>query len=103
MKTPTHTLNKHTRGYTLAAAWAVLFNTVLTWIKELYPSVNAAMKSMLGHHWITHGVAVVLAFLVLGVFFSRSRKGVSDQSVLVILVASVVVGAAGLVTLFLIA
>lgn len=58
-------------GFTLAAIVTVIFNTVLTIIKEEYRPLIAYMKSLTGHHWITHGLAVVIVFLVLGFLFSR--------------------------------
>lgn len=58
-------------GFTLAAIVATIFNTVLTIIKEEYHPLNVYMKSLTGHHWITHGIAVVAVFLVLGFLFSR--------------------------------
>ena len=60
-----------TAGFTVAASAAIIFNMLLTWAKETYPSLNAAMKALLGHHWITHGVAVVLVFFILGLAMSR--------------------------------
>ncbi len=97
------TLGKKTIGYTIAAAIAILFSTVLTWIKETNPAVNTAMKNLLGHHWITHGVAVLLVFLVLGYLFSRipSVRRTRGGLVTTLLIVSVLAGGLGLVVLFL--
>ncbi len=93
-----------TAGYTLSAAIAILFNTGLTVVKELYPSVNATMKAMLGHHWTTHGVLVVLVFLVLGFLLSRLSFStrMSGRSLSWIIALATLVGGLGIVGLFLI-
>ncbi len=97
------TLGKKTTGYSIAAAIAILFNTVLTWVKETNPAVNVAMKNLLGHHWITHGVAVVLVFVVVGYLLSRvpSVRRTRGNLVTTLLVVSVLAGGLGLVVLFL--
>ena len=59
-------------AYGIAAAIAVLFNTLLAWVKDAYDPLNNAMAKTLGHHWTTHGVAVVLVFLIVGFMLSRS-------------------------------
>ena len=68
----TNEVSPYTAGFGVSAAVAIVFNTVLTWVKETYDPPNAAMKALLGHHWITHGVAVVIVFLALGFFLSKS-------------------------------
>lgn len=96
------TLGKKTTGYTIAAAVAILFNTALTWIKEENPAVNTAMKNLLGHHWITHGVAVVVVFLVLGFLLARmpAVRRTRGSLVTTLLIVSVVAGGLGLAALF---
>ena len=59
-------------AYGIAAAVAVLFNTLLAWVKDTYDPLNTAMAKTPGHHWTTHGVAVVLVFLIVGFMLSRS-------------------------------
>ena len=91
-----------TAGFTVAAAVAVVFNTLLAWVKDSNPAVNAEMKALLGHHWITHGVAVVLVFLILGFLFSRIGfiKRLSGKTLAVTLSVGVVLGGLGLVGWF---
>ncbi len=81
---------------------AILGNTVLTWVKEENMAVNLAMKQLLYHHWITHGVAVILTFLVLGFILSRIVRPSACRTLTPLLVVASAIGALGLVALFLI-
>lgn len=94
-------LSKETIGYGIAAIVAILGNTVLTWVKEENPAVNAFMKQVLYHHWIAHGVAVVLTFLVLGFILSRIVRPSVGRGLAFCIVVASAVGALGLVWLFL--
>lgn len=99
----TNEMSPYTAGFTLSAAVAIIFNTLLTWAKETYPELNTAMKSLLGHHWITHGVAVVLIFLVLGFLLSK-MPGVQKMrgtTLTTILIVSVVLSGLGIFGFFL--
>ncbi|HSR73443.1 MAG TPA: hypothetical protein VLL31_01240 [Sulfurovum sp.] len=49
----------------------LLFNTILTWIKEVYKPLNDLMTIIGGHHWITHGLFDVVLFVLLGTMFYR--------------------------------
>ncbi|MGE5624941.1 MAG: hypothetical protein ACM3ZT_05280 [Bacillota bacterium] len=48
-------------------------SAVLAVVKDHTPALNAAMKALMGHHWITHGVLVMLAFLILGFVLPKSK------------------------------
>lgn len=90
-------------AYGIAAAIAVLFNTLLAWVKDAYDPLNVAMAKTLGHHWTTHGVAVVLVFLIVGFVLSRSSTDwiKSSYGAVYLLCAAVVVAGLGLVGWFL--
>ena len=68
-------MNNHvsatTAGYTIAAAIAIIGNTLLVWAKETNPALLATMKATLGHHWTTQAAVIVLVFLALGFIFSK--------------------------------
>ena len=83
---------------------AIVFNTILTWAKETYAPLNGAMKALLGHHWTTHGVAVVVVFLVLGIFLSKSTsvRGIRGTSLTIILVGAVLLSGLGIAGFFLV-
>ncbi len=80
---------------------AIIGNTIFTWIKEENPAIRAFMKQLLYHHWITHGVAVLLVFLVLGFILSRIIRSSAGRMLTFMLVLASAAGALGLVALFL--
>lgn len=90
-------------GFTLAAIVATIFNTVLTIIKEEYHPLNVYMKSLTGHHWITHGIAVIAVFLVLGFLFSRmgSVQRMRASTLTTTLIATAVIFGLGIFGYFL--
>jgi hypothetical protein len=88
-------------AFSLAAIVAILFNTVLAWVKDSYPPLNTAMAHMTGHHWRTHGLLDVLLFVVLGLIFMQRKVSFDGTRLAMGIVASIVVAGAGLVGWFL--
>lgn len=73
-------LGKYTVSYALSLAVVSVLNGLLVILKESSEdTVLAWMKRLTGHHWITHGIFVVGAFLVLGWLFSRTNGGKGIQ------------------------
>lgn len=91
-------LSARTTGFVLAAAVAILFNTLLAWAKDAYEPLNAFMKSLTGHHWTTHGLADLLVFVVFAFIFEKTElaKDIEANRVINILVGAVVVAGVGL-------
>ena len=87
-----------TSGFALAAAVTVLFNTALAWAKDAYAPLNNFMKSLTGHHWITHAFADVIVFVALGLIFQKTgaAEKLDPNRLISILVAAVVVASLGL-------
>ncbi len=85
-------------AYGIAATAAVLFNTLLAFVKDSYEPLNTAMAKTLGHHWTTHGVVVVLVFLIVGFALSRAPGDLvkGPYSLIYGLCAAVVVAGLGL-------
>jgi hypothetical protein len=98
MNTTTSKLDGMSSALALAAAITVLFNTGLAWFKDAYAPLNTFMAHLTGHHWITHGLADVLLFVVLGLIFANS--GTADKieagKLTLTLIISVVVAGLGL-------
>jgi hypothetical protein len=67
--------NKYTRGFGISLITVMLVNAVLTVIKESYEPILKGMAAICGHHWITHGIIVVLLFFILGFLFSSGQSG----------------------------
>lgn len=95
-------LHPASAAFALSAAIAIVFNTLLTWGKEAYPALNAFMKSLSGHHWITHGVVDVALFALLGLLFLKlgTARQVTGTQLVISLVAAVFVGGLGLAAWF---
>jgi hypothetical protein len=89
-------------AYGIGASVAVLFNTLLAWVKDSYDPLNTAMAKLTGHHWTTHGLAVVLVFLIVGFALSRSHEDTlkGPYAPIVVLCGSVVLAGLGLVGWF---
>jgi hypothetical protein len=67
-------LDKITIGFGLSGVVVIIFNTLLVIFKELTPAFKKAMADATGHHWTTHGVIVIVLFIVLGFVFSGMAK-----------------------------
>jgi len=89
-------------AFGLAAAVAVLFNTLLAWVKDAYEPLNTAMAHLTGHHWITHGLVDLVVFFGLGVVFLNAGVGarMTPNAVTVRLIGAVVIAGLGLVAWF---
>ncbi len=64
------TLDKLSVGFGISFLIASIFNGLLLIAKESYAPLKGWMKSLSGHHWITHGIFVIVVFIVLGYVFS---------------------------------
>jgi hypothetical protein len=90
-------LERIAAAFGLAAAVTILFNTLLAWVKDSYEPLNAFMKVLTGHHWITHGLADVILFALLGwLFLSRHTIERVSYGLVVGIAAAAVVAGAGL-------
>ena len=91
-------LDGPTTAFGLAAAITVLFNTVLAWFKEAFPAVHDAMTAITGHHWVTHGLADIIVFVVLGFIFLSAGTGqrMEGTKLVTTLVVAVVIAGLGL-------
>jgi len=67
--------NKYTRGFGVSLITVMLVNAVLTVVKESYEPIIKGMAAISGHHWITHGIVVILLFFILGFLFSSGQSG----------------------------
>jgi hypothetical protein len=95
-------LDNATVAFGQAAVVAIIFNTLLAWVKDAYDPLNTFMAHLTGHHWITHGLVDLAVFFGLG-FFLMSRHSTWNGMNLVRAVAiACVVGAGGLALWFLV-
>jgi uncharacterized membrane protein len=73
-------MNKYSAGFGLSLIVTNLLNAVILVIKETNDYVMNAMKAALGHHWTTHVVILMVAFVVLGFIFSGMKLGTKWDS-----------------------
>jgi hypothetical protein len=78
-------------GWGMAYAYTVLFNAVLTVLKELTPPLLAVMKS-LGHHWVTQGALDIIVFVVLGILLTNTGKQLDGSKLASWIVGTTVLG-----------
>jgi hypothetical protein len=89
-------------AFAAAAAVAVIFNTLLAGAQDKFPVLNTWMAQPTGHHWITHGLAVIAVFFLVGFFLKlRSANAINgDFKPTLVLFGSVLVAGAGLLAWF---
>lgn len=68
-------LDKLTVGFGVSFLIVSVINGLLIVAKETYAPLKDLMKSLLGHHWTTHGIFVVVLFIILGYILSRADMG----------------------------
>ncbi len=66
-------IEKYARGFTLSLIAMSLFNALLVIAKESNYALKEWMKAATGHHWTTHGVAVLIMFIALGFVLSNTN------------------------------
>jgi hypothetical protein len=66
-------LDKLSVGFGVSYLVASIFNALLIIAKETYAPLKDWMKSLFGHHWTTHGIFVIVLFVVLGYLFSKTN------------------------------
>ena len=95
MNEQTKTPERAVAGFGLAAAITVVFNVVLALVKDAYEPLNTLMAHMTGHHWITHGLADVILFILLGWLFTARgipASGLTNGLVVTVGLSVVVAG-----------
>ena len=101
MEQNTNRISPATISFGIGASIAIIFNTLLAWLKDSHPAVNDAMKAATGHHWITHGILVVLVFLLFGLLMRGRFLKLNGGALSIVIFASVLFGGFGLVGWFL--
>jgi hypothetical protein len=69
-------IGNYSRSFALSLAITSLLSAILVVIKEQNPeTVLAWMKAATGHHWISHGILILIVFAVLGGVLARVKLG----------------------------
>jgi uncharacterized membrane protein SirB2 len=89
-------------AFGISAAVTVLFNTLLTWVKEGSESVHDLMVVITGHHWWTQGLFDLIVFVVVGwVLMRRGGQKHLTDGLAYTLTGAVVVAGLGIAGFFL--
>ncbi len=62
-----------TVSFGIAASVVVFLSALLTYAKERYAPLHDLMVGLTGHHWVTHSLADLLLFLLLGTLLRKKR------------------------------
>lgn len=86
--------DKFSAGFGLSFLVASIFNGLLIMAKESYDPLKGWMKSLSGHHWITHGIFVIILFMVFGYIFSRTGidKKINADNVSFLVIVGTILG-----------
>ena len=67
--------DKYLAGFGLSFLVVSILSGLLTIAKDINPGLKDGMKTLTGHHWISHGLFVLLAFILLGLGLSLAKTG----------------------------
>jgi hypothetical protein len=100
---PATTLSRTAAGFCAAAAITLAFNALLTIVKDASAPLHDFMQKLMGHHWTTHGVVILVVFFVLGWLLSRSEavSKLSDTALIGSLVAGALINGGAIALWFL--
>ena len=59
---------------TISYFLTAIFNSILVILKETNEGVEDFLKGTFGHHWIGHGIIVLLVFVILTVIINYAYK-----------------------------
>jgi len=95
-------LERRSAIWGLAAALAILFNTVLTAVKEVSAPVKSVMVATMGHHWVAQGVSVLAVYALLGLLFRRMplAERIPPMRLVASLIVATLVAGLGLLGMF---
>jgi hypothetical protein len=88
--------SKYTVSFGASLAITSILSALLVVVKELNEnSVLAWMKGLTSHHWITHGLLMVIAFFVIGWGLAKMNNGqglkMTNDRLIIMIVSSVVI------------
>lgn len=97
------TLSRTAAGFSAAAAVTLVFNAVLTIVKDASEPLHDFMQKLTGHHWTTHGIVVLAVFLVLGWLLPKNEavSKLSDTALIGAVVAGAVINGGAIALWFL--
>ncbi|MGE5258998.1 MAG: hypothetical protein ACM3KE_20170 [Hyphomicrobiales bacterium] len=90
-------ISKYTASFGVSLAITSVLSALLVVVKELNEdSVLAWMKNLTSHHWITHGLFMLIIFFALGWGLAKTNKGqglkMTSGGLVCTIVSGVVIG-----------
>lgn len=91
-------LGRASSAFAVAAAIAIVFNTVVACVKDADEPLKKFMASLAGHDWTTQGIADVFLFLVVGLILWKTNlsEKIKATSAIRWLTGAAIVAGAGL-------
>ena len=91
-------LGRASSSFALAAAIAIVFNTVVACVKDADKPLKTFMTSLAGHDWTTQGIADVVLFFVVGLILWKTSlaEKINANSAIRWLAGAAIVAGAGL-------
>lgn len=68
-----NSISKYKFGFGLSFVITSFFSALLVVGKETNESLKSFMKEFTGHHWITHGILILVLFVALGFLLSNNK------------------------------
>jgi hypothetical protein len=88
-------LSRFIPGFGLSFLVVSIINAILVIMKESSEGLKKWMAGLLGHHWVTHGVFIIILFFVLGWLFSRiefDEQWYGAKTATIILIGAIIGG-----------
>jgi hypothetical protein len=85
-------LSKYTVSFGFSLAICSVVNALLVVAKEKSPALQAALKKLTGHHWISHSAIVIVLFLTLGWLLAQTKGGAGFPVTANTLIKTIVAG-----------
>ena len=94
------TLDGATGAFGAAAVGAIVLNTVLACLEDLFDPLSDLMASLSGNHWVTHGIIVVAVFLTAGMALKLGGARFNGTNLVFVLVAATLAAGGAMVLWF---
>lgn len=93
----TNSMGKYTISFGLSLAITSVLSALLVVVKEISQNtVLVWMKRITGHHWATHGLFILILFVVIGWLLAKANGGqgvkMTANRLIIMFVSSVVLG-----------
>jgi hypothetical protein len=84
------------KAFTVSLILSIYFNMALVVLKELHTPFKGFLKNYLMHHWVGHGLVLLIFFTLLGLLLNRLQINPNLKKVPFHLVLSMLVSSIGI-------